>query len=259
MARSKQLAKPSEAPKPLTKEVTGDVVQTSDINPETDQNILGKAVPVNEDIQADSDEVSSEQQGTTVPGDKKKKKKRKSASNDGDKEVSEQKKKKKKKESNVTVKAGVKKVHKYRAGTVALREIKNQQKSTDNCIRKLPFQRLVREIAQDYKTDLRFTEGAFEALIDSSETFLVEFFDAGGKMLRRAKRQTLLADDMKMVSRIDKSIANSIPQYVLDQAIAESKRAAVILKAQDPRDVPGLTERARKLNAIADRMKANKK
>ena len=42
------------------------------------------------------------------------------------------------------------------AGTVALREIRKYQKSTELLIRKLPFQRLVREIAQDFKTDLRF-------------------------------------------------------------------------------------------------------
>ena len=36
----------------------------------------------------------------------------------------------------------------YRPGTVALREIRKYQKSTDLLMRKLPFQRLVREIAQ---------------------------------------------------------------------------------------------------------------
>ena len=51
---------------------------------------------------------------------------------------------------------GIKKPHRYRPGTVALREIRRYQKSTELLIRKLPFQRLVREIAQDFKTDLRF-------------------------------------------------------------------------------------------------------
>jgi histone H3 len=51
---------------------------------------------------------------------------------------------------------GVKKPHRYRPGTVALREIRKYQKSTELLVRKLPFQRLVREIAQDYKADLRF-------------------------------------------------------------------------------------------------------
>ncbi len=59
---------------------------------------------------------------------------------------------------------GVKKPHRYRPGTVALREIRKYQKSTDLLIRRLPFQRLVREIGQDFKTDLRFQASAILAL-----------------------------------------------------------------------------------------------
>ena len=51
---------------------------------------------------------------------------------------------------------GMKKPHRFRPGTVALREIRKFQKSTELLIRKLPFQRLVREIAQEVKADLRF-------------------------------------------------------------------------------------------------------
>lgn len=47
---------------------------------------------------------------------------------------------------------------------MALREIRRYQKSTELLIRKLPFQRLVREIAQDFKTDLRFQSAAIGAL-----------------------------------------------------------------------------------------------
>src|SRR5258705_9468259 len=49
---------------------------------------------------------------------------------------------------------GVKKPHRFRPGTVALREIRRYQKSTELLIRKLPFQRLVREIAQDFKVSI---------------------------------------------------------------------------------------------------------
>jgi hypothetical protein len=58
-----------------------------------------------------------------------------------------------KKSSKVT--GSVKKSHRYRPGTVALREIRKYQKSTELLMRKLPFQRLVREIAQDFKADLK--------------------------------------------------------------------------------------------------------
>lgn len=50
-----------------------------------------------------------------------------------------------------TAAGSVKKPHRFRPGTVALREIRRYQKSTELLIRKLPFQRLVREIAQDFK------------------------------------------------------------------------------------------------------------
>ena len=60
--------------------------------------------------------------------------------------------------------SGVMKPHRYRPGTVALREIRKYQKSTDLLIRKLPFQRLVREIAQDYMTHWRMQASAVLAL-----------------------------------------------------------------------------------------------
>ena len=57
---------------------------------------------------------------------------------------------------NAPAEGGVKKAHRFRPGTVALREIRKFQKSTELLIRKLPFQRLVREIANEFKSDLRF-------------------------------------------------------------------------------------------------------
>nr|XP_014337071.1 PREDICTED: uncharacterized protein LOC102270329 isoform X1 [Bos mutus] len=72
---------------------------------------------------------------------------------------------------------GVKKPHRYRPGTVALREIRRYQKSTELLIRTLPFQRLVREIAQDFKTDLRFQSSAVMALQEACEAYLVGLFE----------------------------------------------------------------------------------
>ena len=69
---------------------------------------------------------------------------------------------------------GTQKPHRYRPGTVALREIRRYQKSTELLIRKLPFQRLVREIAQDLgKRDTRFQSGAIIVLQEASEAYLV--------------------------------------------------------------------------------------
>lgn len=50
-------------------------------------------------------------------------------------------------------------------------------RSTELLIRKLPFQRLVREIAQDFKTDLRFQSSAIGALQEASEAYLVSLFE----------------------------------------------------------------------------------
>ena len=72
-----------------------------------------------------------------------------------------------------TATGGVKKPHRYRPGTVALREIRRYQKSTELLLRKLPFQRLVREVAQDFKTDLRFQSSAVMALQEAAECYLV--------------------------------------------------------------------------------------
>ena len=69
---------------------------------------------------------------------------------------------------------GVKKPHRYRPGTLALREIRRYQKSTNLLIRKWPFQRLVKGIARDYKPDLRFQSAAVMALQEASEAFLVD-------------------------------------------------------------------------------------
>ncbi|KAL7337468.1 histone-fold-containing protein, partial [Rhodotorula toruloides] len=86
---------------------------------------------------------------------------------------------------------GVKKPHRYRPGTVALREIRRYQKSTELLIRKLPFQRLVREIAQDFKTDLRFQSSAVMALQEAAEAYLVSLFEDTNLAAIHAKRVTI--------------------------------------------------------------------
>jgi len=98
--------------------------------------------------------------------------------------------------------AGVKKPHRYRPGTVALREIRKYQKSTDLLIRKLPFQRLVREIAQDYKADLRFQSSAILALQEAAEAYLVSLFEDTNLCAIHAKRVTIMPKDIQLARRI---------------------------------------------------------
>lgn len=97
---------------------------------------------------------------------------------------------------------GIKRPHRYRPGTVALREIRRYQRSTDLLIRKLPFQRLVRELAQDYKTDLRFQGGAVLALQEAAEAYLVGLFEDTNLCALHAKRVTITAKDMQLARRI---------------------------------------------------------
>uniref|UniRef100_A0A8D0R6L8 Core Histone H2A/H2B/H3 domain-containing protein n=1 Tax=Sus scrofa TaxID=9823 RepID=A0A8D0R6L8_PIG len=97
---------------------------------------------------------------------------------------------------------GVKKTHRYRPGTVALREIRRYQKSTELLIRKLPFQRLVREIAQDFKTDLRFQSSAVMALQEACEAYLVGLFEDTNLCAIHAKRVTIMPKDIQLARRI---------------------------------------------------------
>ncbi len=97
---------------------------------------------------------------------------------------------------------GVKKPHRYRPGTVALREIRRYQKSTELLIRKLPFQRLVREIAQEFKTDLRFQGSAVLALQEAAEAYLVGLFEDTNLCAIHAKRVTIMPKDIQLARRI---------------------------------------------------------
>ena len=97
---------------------------------------------------------------------------------------------------------GVKKPHRYRPGTVALREIRRYQKSTELLIRKLPFQRLVREIAQEFKSDLRFQGSAVLALQEASEAYLVGLFEDTNLCAIHAKRVTIMTKDIQLARRI---------------------------------------------------------
>ncbi len=100
---------------------------------------------------------------------------------------------------------GVKKPGKWRPGTVALREIRKYQKTTELLIRKLPFQRLVREIAQDLKIgndDWRFQSAAIGALQEATEAYLVGLFEDVNLVAIHAKRVTIMPKDIHLARRI---------------------------------------------------------
>ncbi|KAJ1666638.1 centromeric DNA-binding histone H3-like protein cse4 [Coemansia sp. RSA 1813] len=96
-------------------------------------------------------------------------------------------------------------------GIKALREIRMYQKSTDMLISKLPFARVVREIAQDYVSDythsgtptgLRWQSSAILALQEASEAFLVHLFEDANLCALHAKRVTIMQKDIQLARRI---------------------------------------------------------
>jgi len=94
------------------------------------------------------------------------------------------------------------KPQRYRPGTAALREIRRYQKSTELLIKKLPFQRLVREIAETFKLNLRFDSHAITALQEASEAYLTSVFEDTNLCAIHAKRVTIMPKDMALARRI---------------------------------------------------------
>lgn len=104
----------------------------------------------------------------------------------------------------------VKKKHRHRPGTVALREIRKCQNSTDLLIKRAPFQRLVREIVMDIQAfgklqegfGLRMQSDALMALQEASEAYLVQLFEDTNMCAIHAKRVTIMPKDMQLTLRI---------------------------------------------------------
>ena len=88
------------------------------------------------------------------------------------------------------------------ARAVALREIRKYQNSTELLVRKQPFQRLVREIAQDFRPDLRFQSNALLALQEAAESYLVYMFENTNLAAMHAKRVTIMVKDVSLARRI---------------------------------------------------------
>ncbi|KAI1710013.1 core histone h2A/H2B/H3/H4 domain-containing protein [Ditylenchus destructor] len=100
----------------------------------------------------------------------------------------------------------LKKPRRYRPGTVALREIRRYQKSTELLIRKSPFQRVVREIAQDYQPDIRFQTSSVMALQESAEMYLTSLFEDANMCAIHSKRVTVMVKDFQLPRRLRSEI-----------------------------------------------------
>ncbi|AEO57677.1 histone H3-like protein [Thermothelomyces thermophilus ATCC 42464] len=97
------------------------------------------------------------------------------------------------------------KKRRYRPGTLALKEIRRYQSNTDLLMSKLPFARLVREIAlqfQPSREELRWQSQAILALQESAEAFLVHLFEDTNLCAIHAKRVTIMQKDIQLARRI---------------------------------------------------------
>ena len=97
---------------------------------------------------------------------------------------------------------GLKKPHRFRPGTVAIREIKRYQRSTELLIKRLPFQRLVRDIAREFKSDMRFQASAVLALQEAAESYMVGLLQDTNLCAIHAKRVTIMPKDIQLARRI---------------------------------------------------------
>lgn len=96
----------------------------------------------------------------------------------------------------------VKRKHRYRPGTVALREIRRYQKSNELLIKRAPFARLVRSIVDDVRPGLRLQSNALAALQEASEAYMVGLFEDTNLCAIHAKRVTIGPGDMRLARRI---------------------------------------------------------
>eukprot|EP01098_Paradermamoeba_levis_P013802 TRINITY_DN638_c0_g2_i1.p1 TRINITY_DN638_c0_g2~~TRINITY_DN638_c0_g2_i1.p1 ORF type:complete len:137 (+),score=15.93 TRINITY_DN638_c0_g2_i1:140-550(+) len=96
----------------------------------------------------------------------------------------------------------VKKPHRYRPGTVALREIRKEQRSAERILPNRPFERIVREIAQDFRTDLRWEKAAVIAIQEAAEHYLIGLFDDSNLVAIHTKRCSVMPKDILLARRL---------------------------------------------------------
>ena len=95
-----------------------------------------------------------------------------------------------------------KRKHRYRPGTFALHEIRHYQKKTNLLIKRAPFARLVKEIAQGCMQDLRFQNSAIDALQEAAEAYLVGLFEDTNLCAIHARWITIMPKDIQLARRI---------------------------------------------------------
>ena len=111
-----------------------------------------------------------------------------------------------------SVTGGIKKPHRYHLGLLALCEIQRYQQSTESLIRRTPFNKLIKEISQEYRicpdgpgtpsVQVCFQSTALAALQEAAENFLVGLFEDVNLLAVHAKRVTIMPHDIRLALRI---------------------------------------------------------
>ena len=97
---------------------------------------------------------------------------------------------------------GIKKPHRWRPGVARLREIRRFQKSNELLFRGKPFERFARELANNHKSDVRFSKDAVRALQDATESFLTGLLHEANLCAIHAKRSTVQPRDLHLARRL---------------------------------------------------------
>lgn len=110
--------------------------------------------------------------------------------------------KKGKKSASASASAGTKRMHRWRPGTVALREVKKAMRGTELLVAKAPFQRLVREVAESHKAGLRFQASAVSAIQEATEAYVISLLSDSNLAASFAGRVTCMPKDLHLVRRL---------------------------------------------------------
>jgi histone H3/H4 len=104
--------------------------------------------------------------------------------------------------SAVSGATAVKRQHRFRPGTVALRSIRKLQRGTELLLRKAPFQRLIREIAGQHKEGLRFQASAVDAIQTATESYIVSLLSDTNLCALHTRRVTIMPRDVHLARRL---------------------------------------------------------
>ncbi|MCO5551245.1 hypothetical protein L7F22_004744 [Adiantum nelumboides] len=103
-----------------------------------------------------------------------------------------------------------------------LREIRASQKSTELCVPKLPLQRLIREISDNWQLGYRWKSSAMLCIQEVAEDFLIEIFNDMCVLAAHSKRTTVMMSNINTLKRVRWSYDKLLhPSDIVDKKMME--------------------------------------